>query len=100
MKLHRLRLRNFRGITERECVFAERGVTVVSGANEAGKSSMVEALDLLLEVPSSSKSRRVAAVQPSGHDVGTEVEAEISCGQWRFTYTKVFNKAPSTTLRV
>ena len=28
MKLHRLRLRNFRGISERECVFAERGVTV------------------------------------------------------------------------
>ncbi len=100
MKLHRLRLRNFRGITERECVFAERGVTVVSGANEAGKSSMVEALDLLLEVPSSSKSRKVAAVQPSGHDVGTEIEAEISCGLWRFTYTKVFNKSPSTTLRV
>lgn len=98
--MHRLRLRNFRGISERECVFAERGVTVVSGANEAGKSSMVEALDLLLEVPSASKSRKVAAVQPAGHDVGTEIEAEISCGQWRFTYTKVFNKAPSTSLRV
>ncbi|GED97423.1 AAA family ATPase [Gordonia crocea] len=100
MKLHRLRLRNFRGIADRECVFADRGVTVVSGRNEAGKSSMVEALDLLLDVPSASKSRRVAAVQPAGCDVGTEVEAEISCGPWHFTYTKVFNRGQSTTLRI
>ena len=100
MKLHRLRLRNFRGITDRDCVFADRGVTVVSGRNEAGKSSMVEALDLLLDVPSGSKSRRVQTVQPAGCDVGTEIEAEISCGPWRFTYAKVFNKGQSTSLRI
>ncbi|MFT3899607.1 MAG: AAA family ATPase [Gordonia sp. (in: high G+C Gram-positive bacteria)] len=100
MKLHRLRLRNFRGVQDRECLFADRGVTVVSGRNEAGKSSMVEALDLLLDVPSSSKSRRAQAVQPAGRDVGTEVEAEISCGPWRFTYAKTFNKGQSTSLIV
>ncbi len=100
MKLHRLHLRNFRGIADRDCEFAQRGVTVVSGRNEAGKSSMVEALDLLLEVPSASRSRRTQAVQPAGRDVGTEIEAEISCGAWYFTYTKVFNKGQSTTLRI
>ena len=48
MRLHRLVLTNYRGISHREIAFAERGVTVVCGANEIGKSSMIEALDMLL----------------------------------------------------
>ncbi|MCW2564520.1 MAG: Conserved hydrolase, partial [Mycobacterium sp.] len=47
MKLHRLVLTNYRGITHREVEFPDHGVVVVSGANEIGKSSMIEALDLL-----------------------------------------------------
>ena len=49
MKVHRLVLRNYRGIAYRDIDFPEHGVVVVSGANEIGKSSMIEALDLLLE---------------------------------------------------
>ena len=98
MKLHRLRLSHFRGITEREIIFPEVGVTVVEGANEAGKSSMIEALDLLLEVRSDSKSGKVRAVAPSGLDVGSIVEADISCGPYRFTYTKQYNRGARTEL--
>ncbi|NMO01183.1 AAA family ATPase [Gordonia sp. TBRC 11910] len=100
MKLHRLRLKNFRGIAEREVEFADAGVTVVAGRNEAGKSSMVEALDTLLEVRASSKSAAVKALSPSGQDVGTEVEAEISSGGWHFTYFKRFNRSVATELTV
>ena len=49
MKLHRLTLTNYRGITHRDLEFPDHGVVVISGANEIGKSSMLEALDLLLE---------------------------------------------------
>ncbi|HEY9314241.1 AAA family ATPase [Williamsia sp.] len=98
MKLHRLRLSNFRGIVEREIEFAAVGVTVVEGANEAGKSSMIEALDLLLEVRSDSKSSRVRAVAPAGVDAGSLVEADISCGRYRFTYTKQYNRGARTEL--
>lgn len=100
MKLHRLRLKNFRGIAEREIVFADAGVTVVAGRNEAGKSSMVEALDTLLEVRASSKSASVKALSPAGQDVGTEVEAEISSGGWHFTYFKRFNRSVATELTI
>ncbi|GAB16924.1 hypothetical protein GOEFS_017_00400 [Gordonia effusa NBRC 100432] len=100
MKLHRLRLKNFRGIDDREVIFADSGVTVVAGRNEAGKSSMIEALDALLEIPASSKSRGVKALAPSGRDVGTEVEAEISSGGWHFTYFKRFNRSVGTELTV
>lgn len=100
MKLHRLQLTHFRGVTEREVHFADVGVTVVEGANEAGKSSMIEALDLLLEARSDSKSSKVRAVSPAGVDAGTIVEADITCGPYRFTYTKQYNKAARTELVV
>ncbi|GAA4748158.1 AAA family ATPase [Gordonia alkaliphila] len=100
MRLHRLRLKDFRGIAEREVEFAASGVTVVEGANEAGKSSMIEALDLLLQTQASSKSAAVKAVQPAGRDVGSEVLAEISCGAWRFEYFKRFNKRAETALTI
>lgn len=100
MRLHRLRVENFRGISSREIEFADAGVTVIEGDNEAGKSSMMEAFDLLLSAQASSKSKDVRAVQPSGRDVGTEVWADISCGAWRFEYFKRFNRQSETTLTI
>ncbi|WP_018180582.1 AAA family ATPase [Jongsikchunia kroppenstedtii] len=100
MRLHRLRLSDFRGIEEREVVFADHGVTVVEGANEVGKSSMIEALDLLLERRSDSRSAAVRSIAPAGRDVGSVVEAEISCGDYTFVYRKQFNRAHRTELSV
>ncbi|MCF8611843.1 AAA family ATPase [Gordonia sp. HY285] len=100
MRLHRLRVADFRGIAEREIVFADSGVTVIEGENEAGKSSMVEALDLLLTTRANSSKSQVRAVQPSGRDVGSEVFAEISCGPYRFEYFKRFNRSPETALTI
>ncbi|WP_187589183.1 ATP-binding protein [Gordonia sp. OPL2] len=100
MRIHRLRLRDYRGIADRDVRFAERGVTVVEGANEAGKSSMIEALDLLLHTRADSKSAKVRDIMPSGRDVGSEVEVEMTCGPWHVTYAKRFNRQPSTTLTV
>lgn len=100
MRLHRLRLAGYRGVEAREVCFAERGVTVVQGPNEVGKSSLAEALDLLLEHYDDSRKAAVRATKPVHADVGTEVEAEISAGPYRFTYTKRFHKDRATTLTV
>lgn len=100
MKLHRLELTNFKGITHREIVFPDRGVVVVCGPNEIGKSSMIEAIDLLLEVPATSKKENVRQIQPKDADVATEVLAEISSGKYRFKYRKRFNRKAETTLTV
>lgn len=100
MKLHRLWLKDFRGITEREVVFPESGVIVVEGANEIGKSSMIEALDLLLEEKDSATKRAVREIRPTGLDVGTTVEAELSAGAYRFTYRKTWNRDQQTVLTV
>ncbi|OBK41988.1 hypothetical protein A5658_00275 [Mycobacterium sp. 1245111.1] len=100
MKLHRLVLKNYRGIAHREIDFPDHGVVVVSGANEIGKSSMVEALDLLLESKDRSTKKEVKQVKPTHADVGSEITAEISAGPYRFIYHKRFHKRPETQLTV
>ncbi|MCV7289038.1 AAA family ATPase [Mycolicibacterium wolinskyi] len=100
MKLHRLVLTNYRGITHREIEFPDHGVVVVSGANEIGKSSMIEALDLLLEAKDRSTKKDVKQVKPTHADVGAEVTAEISTGPYRFVYRKRFHKRAETQLTV
>jgi AAA ATPase domain len=100
MKLHRLVLKNYRGIDHREIEFPDHGVVVVSGANEIGKSSMIEALDLLLESKDRSTKKEVKQVKPTNADVGSEVTAEISTGPYRFVYRKRFHKKYETQLTV
>ncbi len=100
MRLHRLTLSNYRGITHRDIEFPERGVVVVSGANEIGKSSMIEALDLLLAAKDRSTKKEVKQVKPTHSDVGAEVTAEISTGPYRFVYRKRFHKRCETHLTV
>jgi hypothetical protein len=98
--LHRLRLTNFRGVADREITFPDQGVVVVCGPNEIGKSSMLEALDLLLAFRDRSTHRDVKAVKPAHADVGAEVEAEISTGPYRFVYRKRFHKKAMTELEI
>ncbi len=100
MKLHRLVLTNYRGITHREIEFPDRGVVVVSGANEIGKSSMIEALDLLVNSKDRSNKKDVKQVKPTHADVGAEIIAEISTGPYRFIYRKRFHKRCETELTV
>ncbi|MGV0835873.1 AAA family ATPase [Mycolicibacterium thermoresistibile] len=98
MRLHRLTLTNYRGIAHREITFPDRGVVVVSGANEIGKSSMIEALDLLLQAKDRSAKKEVKQVKPTHADVGAEITAEISTGPYRFVYHKRFHKRSETQL--
>ena len=93
-------LTNYRGITHREVEFPDRGVVVVSGANEIGKSSMIEALDLLLGAKDRSSKKEVKQVKPTHADVGAEITAEISTGPYRFVYRKRFHKRCETELTV
>ena len=99
MRLHRLALRDFRGVVERELTFDETGVTVVVGDNETGKSSLLEALALLLELPDDSKAAKLRSVQPAGRDVGSEVEAELTLGETRVRYRKQWFRQRATELR-
>lgn len=99
MKLHRLKLENFRGVSSREIELPESGVVVLAGRNEVGKTSMIDALDALIALPDSSRKRVITEAQPTGQDVPVVVEAEFSIGAARVVYAKQWLRKPATTLR-
>ena len=47
MRIRRIAIRNFRGVEACDVHFPPRGVTIIEGPNEVGKSSLAEALELL-----------------------------------------------------
>ncbi len=100
MRIHRISLRDFRGVREADVELDATGVTIVQGPNEVGKSSLADALDMLIEDPDSSTRSRVKAAQPLGRDVGPWVEMEATTGPYRFTYGKRWLRQASTELRI
>ena len=100
MRLHRVRLHNYRGVDDCEVEFSIEGVTVVEGPNEVGKTCIPQGLDLLRTRLDSSKHRQVMSTQPVGRDVGPEVEVEMSTGEYRLVYRKRWIRRPETTLEV
>ncbi len=88
LRIRRIHLTDFRGVADRELTFGEVGVTVVEGPNESGKSSIADALDLLLEYKHSSNHRAVAAVRPVGSNRSPAVEVDMTAGPYDITYGK------------
>ena len=100
MRVRRIRLQNYRGVSDSTVEFATDGVTIIEGDNEVGKTSIPEALGLILRFQDSSKHRDVASVQPVDRDAGAEVEVEITTGPYRFVYAKRWNRRPQTVLAI
>ena len=100
MKLHRVRLVNYRGVTDSDVSFSDKGVTIVEGPNEVGKTSIAEALALAIELPDSSRSARVRSVKPVNRDEGPAVEIELSSGQYTLVFNKQWLRNPRTTLNI
>ncbi|MFE2656271.1 AAA family ATPase [Brevibacterium sp. NPDC059310] len=99
MRLHSIRLRNFRGITDATVEFSA-GVTIVEGPNEVGKSSIHEAITHLREDKASSKKASIKDLQPIGVDAGPEVELHLTSGDIEMRYAKRWLRSPSTTLSI
>ena len=101
MRIHRLELTNVRGIEHLVLDdLPETGVVVIHGENEAGKSTIVEALDVVLTEKHSGRSKRIRALQPVGKDVAPEVTAELSVGEYRFRIAKRWLSKKSCELNI
>jgi hypothetical protein len=101
MRVHRIALTDVRGFTGRiEVAFATDGVTIVEAPNEAGKSTLFDAVDVALAYKDSSKHRDVKSLWPADRDVPPIVEVEFSCGEHRLLVTKQFRKQSATTLQI
>ena len=98
MRIDRVRLKNFCGVTETEVKFAPTGVTIIHGPNEAGKSTLMAGINVLFDHRDDSKKEEVRNTRPVNRDVGSEVEADVEIGDHRFTYFKRFHKDKETRL--
>ncbi|MCB1859713.1 MAG: AAA family ATPase [Gammaproteobacteria bacterium] len=99
MRLIRLKIENWRGVVCREITLGS-GVTIIEGPNEIGKSSLIEALQLLFTELDTTSKTIVKAVQPVGADLGSLVQAEFVSGPYQAVYTKRFNRQKATTLEL
>ena len=100
MRIHAIELRNFRGVSERTVEFATDGVTIVEGPNEIGKTSIAEAIDLVIEDLDSTSKQRVQVVKPVDRDVGPEIMIEVETGPYVFRYHKRFLRDKVTELEI
>ena len=100
MRVIRISIRNYRGVEASEVSLPSTGITLIEGPNEVGKSSLAEALDVLLDFPHDSTHRRLEAVRPVHRSVGTEVEAEFTTGPYHLIYFKRWFHRPETRLQI
>ena len=100
MRIDRVRLKNFCGVADAEVRFAPTGVTIVHGPNEAGKSTLMQGINVLFDHRDDSRREEVRNTKPVNRDVGSEVEADIEVGPYRFTYFKRFHKERETRLTI
>ena len=72
MRVHRLHLRDVKGVADRTVDFPETGIVVIEGPNEIGKSTLLEAFDMLLDprAKATSQSKAVKALKPVDRDAG------------------------------
>ncbi|HSP60807.1 MAG TPA: AAA family ATPase [Ornithinimicrobium sp.] len=100
MRLHRITLRDVKGVGDRTVELPAHGVVVLEGPNEVGKTTLLEAFDRLLDLRCTSTSARVRALQPVGRDVGPYVAAEFTVAGQRVRLAKRWLRSPLTELDV
>jgi uncharacterized protein YhaN len=100
VRVHRIRLRDYKGVEDAEVEFASEGVTIVEGPNEVGKTSLAEALTIALEQLDSSTRQDIRDAKPVHRDAGPWVEVELSTGPYRLIIEKRWLRSPMTHLRV
>lgn len=92
--LQRLHVNNFKGLREVEFVFPQQGSVLIEGHNEAGKSTLFEAVYVALYgkplVGENERARQEEVIQ-HGQSKAT-VELVVSVGQQTLTITRIFER--------
>jgi energy-coupling factor transporter ATP-binding protein EcfA2 len=98
VRLHRIELRAVAGVDHQIVELADQGVTLVLGPNEAGKSTLLRAVDALFDLPDSSTSKQIVNLRAAGSADGPEVCCELTVGGQRLRYRKRWLVRSSTEL--
>lgn len=100
MRIHRISLRNFRGVRSADVSLALSGVTIIQGPNEVGKTSLADAIVFLFDEPHTSSKSKLKAVKPLHMDVGPSVEVELTTGAYHLIYSKQWFVGQKTELTI
>ncbi|WP_099297318.1 AAA family ATPase [Corynebacterium dentalis] len=100
--LHSLTLKNVAGVDAARIELAERGVSVIYGPNEAGKTTLLKAFETLLrDIKVGSSAKAVQWMYPRQADVSPEISAEMTVGDYELRVTKMYKqRAGQATLQV
>ena len=91
MILSRFRLKRFKRFDDYE-IRLRRGLNLLVGPNESGKSTVVEALGISLFIDPSTKSKAVQSLEAWGSSGGMELELEFEHGGTEYVLTKNFGE--------
>lgn len=99
MRIHAITIDNFRAIEHLELKdIPDSGVIVIHGDNEKGKSSILEAIQVVLREKHKTSKQEIKAIKPVDRDVPVRISLEFSVGPYRMNITKQFLKSPSSEL--
>lgn len=101
MRIHSLTIDNFRAIEHLEIQdLPDTGVVIIHGCNEAGKSTILDAIDLVLRERHSAGGKKIKVFAPAGRDVSPEVTLSATVGEHTFTIRKRWLKGKLAELTV
>ena len=101
MRIHDIIIDNVRGLEHLELgPLPDDGVIIVYGDNEAGKSTIFDALDALLTTGHGSKSKDIKALKPIGRDASPRVSVRMTLGETSLTATKQWLKGKMSELEI
>lgn len=94
MILRSISIAHFRGIEHLEINnIPSTGLVMISGPNEQGKSTIMEAIHHVLHTPFASSKKEIRATQPYGKDVGPEVTLTLEIGPYCLSIHKRWLKS-------
>lgn len=101
MRIHSIKIENFRALEHLELKdIPDKGVVVIHGDNEQGKSSIMEAIGVVLKYKHTSKAAQIRAIQPVDRDVPISISVEMTLGNTRFNIFKQYLKKTTSELHI
>lgn len=101
MKIFDIEIRNFRGIEHFSLRnIPDTGVILISGENELGKSTVLEAVHTVLYEKHTSTKAAIKQCQPRGQDVGPFVELSFQLNEVRVRIAKRWLKEKKSELQI
>ena len=99
MRLHRIEVKDFRSLTGKTVVeIDEKGLTVIAGDNEEGKSTLVAAVRTVLFERYKVSGAAAESMLPFGQRVRPSIKLDFSMAGERFSIRKAFCSKPEAEL--